>query len=76
MNPRSSMIYLHNRTQNNLLHLPLRMEPLTLIINPIHLNTEMEKTTADTNELVDYNEEEDAQLAVAPTQETEDTSAK
>jgi hypothetical protein len=36
----------------------------------------MEKPTTDTNELVDYNEEEDVQLAVAPAPETEDTSAK
>ena len=30
----------------------------------------------DTTELVDYNEEEDAQLAVAPSQETEDAATK
>lgn len=36
----------------------------------------MDKNPADTNELVDYNEEEDAQLAVAPIQETEEVATK
>lgn len=36
----------------------------------------MDKVPVDTTELVDYNEEEDAQLAVAPIQETEDAATK
>ena len=55
--------------------LPLSIS-LHLIIHLIHPNPRMEKPTTDTNELVDYNEEEDVQLAVAPAPETEDTSAK
>lgn len=47
------------------------------INHPYHSHEpRMEKPTTDTNELVDYNEEEDVQLAVAPAPETEDTSAK
>lgn len=41
-----------------------------------HITIKMEKVPVDTTELVDYNEEEDAQLAVAPIQETDDAVTK
>lgn len=75
----------HSRYQNRLFtitqpSLSSPFFPLSIsfpfIIHLIHPNPRMEKPTTDTNELVDYNEEEDVQLAVAPAPETEDTSAK